>query len=280
MPIPFTKLLSSILDSSIWDEDSDIRVVWVTLMAMADRKGRVYAAIPGVAHRARVTLEKTQQAITKFLNPDPMSRTPDLEGRRIVPIDGGWQLVNYVKIRGIMDEGSIKESKRLWAERARNEKRQEACLQHAPEIPSVDEVIKAGEMLACTPELCRKFWNWHQENNMWCNTYGKLVDWRKKLVRWRENEKTPRPGRPDPSGNGQAQTTGTEGPKKSVLSPGQKIMYLKDLIKHLDIQIEEHPASNHTPWDKPSPEALESLKALKLRRKQAKDEMFSLPVES
>jgi hypothetical protein len=38
---PFTKLLSSITDSTIWGESDGVRIVWVTMLAMADRRGRV-----------------------------------------------------------------------------------------------------------------------------------------------------------------------------------------------------------------------------------------------
>ena len=50
----FVKVHSSILDSSVWLEDDRTRIVWFTLMAMADRDGRVEASVPGLANRARV----------------------------------------------------------------------------------------------------------------------------------------------------------------------------------------------------------------------------------
>ena len=104
MSITFTKLFSSITESTIWCEDSDIRVVWITMLAMCDKNGRVWASIPGLAKRAAVSLEKTEQALQKFLSPDPYSRTTDFEGRRIKAIDGGWQLLNHAKYRAIRDD--------------------------------------------------------------------------------------------------------------------------------------------------------------------------------
>jgi hypothetical protein len=121
MPITFTKLFSSITESTIWMQPDQVRLVWITMLAMADRKGRVFASIPGLAHRARVTLEDAEEALKIFLSPDPHSRTTEHEGRRIEPIEGGWRLLTYEKHRAMMDEESVRESKREWARRKRAE---------------------------------------------------------------------------------------------------------------------------------------------------------------
>ncbi len=121
MSTSFTKLMSSITASTVWQEDSDTRVVWVTMLAMCDRLGRVHASVPGLAHIARVPLEICRRALAKFLAPDPDSRTKDHEGRRIEEIDGGWHLLNYTKHRDTKDYQAILASKRKYinARRAR-----------------------------------------------------------------------------------------------------------------------------------------------------------------
>jgi 5-methylcytosine-specific restriction endonuclease McrA len=98
------------------------------MLAMADRRGRVWASIPGLANRARVSVESTQKAIQTFLSPDPFSRTSDNEGRRIEPIDGGWRLLNHEKYREIRDEESIKESKRRYINNRRATEKQSVTL--------------------------------------------------------------------------------------------------------------------------------------------------------
>ena len=105
----FTKLFQSILDSTIWLEDSDTRVVWVTMLAMADRHGFVAAAVPGLARRAGVSLVATESALSKFLSPDPYSRSKEHDGRRIEEGDGGWYLLNYSKYREKFDEDERRE---------------------------------------------------------------------------------------------------------------------------------------------------------------------------
>ena len=98
----YTKLFSSLLDSTIWMESNHVRLVWVTLMAMADKRGIVSASVPGLAQRARVSLAECEEALGKFLAPDPYSRTKDHEGRRIAEVDGGWLLLNHRKYRDML----------------------------------------------------------------------------------------------------------------------------------------------------------------------------------
>lgn len=127
MSVTFTKLFASITESTVWCESDATRLAWITMLAMADSRGRVWASIPGLANRARISVDAARAAIATFLSPDPDSRTPDHEGRRIEPIDGGWRLLNHEKYRSIRDEESVKESKRRYIN-ARREK--ERCVEN------------------------------------------------------------------------------------------------------------------------------------------------------
>lgn len=108
MSLTFTKLFSSITESTIWCEDSETRIVWITMLAMADKYGRVWGSIPGIANRARVSPASAEAAINKFLSPDTYSRSntydPNSEGRRLEIIEGGWRLINHAHYRAIRDE--------------------------------------------------------------------------------------------------------------------------------------------------------------------------------
>ena len=104
----FTKLFSSIVDSTIWREDPCTKVVWVTMLAKADKIGYVCSSLPGLADAARVSLEECKHALALFLAPDEYSRTKDFEGRRIMEVDGGWVLLNYLKYRKTQDEDEVR----------------------------------------------------------------------------------------------------------------------------------------------------------------------------
>lgn len=85
-------------------EDDHTRIVWLTLLAMSDKNGEIQASIPGLANIARVPVESCDAAITKFLSPDPYSRTKDDEGRRIEEIQGGWVLLNHGSYRDLASD--------------------------------------------------------------------------------------------------------------------------------------------------------------------------------
>jgi hypothetical protein len=99
----FTKLFSSLVHSTVWREEMHVKVVWVTMLALANRHGDVLASVPGLADAARVSLEQCVDALEKFKAPDPWSRTKTHEGRRVIEVDGGWNLLNYPKYREIRD---------------------------------------------------------------------------------------------------------------------------------------------------------------------------------
>lgn len=119
MSMTFTKLFSSITESTVWMEPANIRLVWITMLAMSDRLGRVWASVPGLAARARVPDEDCRKALRTFMAPDPDSRTKDKQGRRIEEIDGGWRLLNHAKYRSIRDDEAIRESKRKYINKRR-----------------------------------------------------------------------------------------------------------------------------------------------------------------
>lgn len=132
LSVTFSKLFSSITESTIWGESDRTRIVWITMLAMADRKGRVWGSIPGLANRARVPLQACEKALTTFLSPDKYSRTTDYEGKRIAEIDGGWLLLNYEKHRAKLDEESVKESKRRYMRDRRAREKEVARGEESP----------------------------------------------------------------------------------------------------------------------------------------------------
>jgi hypothetical protein len=95
----YTKLFSTIVTSTIWQEDKETKILWVTMLATADADGRVDGSIPGLAHLAHLTIAECEKALKKLMSPDSYSRSKEFEGRRIKEIDGGWQILNYQKYR-------------------------------------------------------------------------------------------------------------------------------------------------------------------------------------
>lgn len=119
----YVKLFGRILDSSIWLEDTATRIVWITLLAMANEDGIVSAPVPVLANRARVTFEECEAALSKFQAPDKWSHSQEYEGRRIEARGNDWLILNHGKYRDEMSAEARREYKRVKAAQYRAEAR-------------------------------------------------------------------------------------------------------------------------------------------------------------
>jgi hypothetical protein len=110
----YTKLFSSIIASTIWRTGDKTRLVWITMLAMADQFGVVEASVPGLSDMARVTVAECREALDELQQPDPDSRSSEQEGRRIEKVEGGWRLINHGKYREKMSRDERREYQRLY----------------------------------------------------------------------------------------------------------------------------------------------------------------------
>jgi hypothetical protein len=97
--MPFVKLDCGIIHSSLWAEDSDTKICWITMLLLADATGFVRAAASAIAREAGIPADVARRALELFAGPDDESRTPDNQGKRIEKIDGGFRILNYEKYR-------------------------------------------------------------------------------------------------------------------------------------------------------------------------------------
>ena len=93
-------------------ESKETRLVWITMLAMADQDGLVEASVPGLAERAKVPLADTMAALKAFMSPDQWSRSKAHEGRRIEDCEGGWFVLNHYKYQELM---SAEDRRAYWA---------------------------------------------------------------------------------------------------------------------------------------------------------------------
>lgn len=187
----FTKLFSSITESTIWAEPDHIRICWITMLAMADRKGRVWTSIPGLANRARISIEQTEEAIERFLSPDQYSRTADNEGRRMAPIDGGWRLLNYEKYRAIQDDESALHSKRNYINGRRlAENIAEEVVGKKPEKfqkPTQPQCHLYAAKIGLSENESVKFFNFY-ESKGWKVGKNPMVSWPHAMTGWKNRQ--------------------------------------------------------------------------------------------
>jgi hypothetical protein len=122
--MPFVKIDTQILNSTLWFE-KDSRTIFITALLMAEPKefdsaqseiatrtldhtgfevppgwyGFVPAAGSGIIRRAMVDAEDGYIALEKLASPDIESRSKEFQGRRMVRVNGGFVILNYMKYR-------------------------------------------------------------------------------------------------------------------------------------------------------------------------------------
>ena len=91
----------------------ETRLVWVTMLALADQHGHVDGTVRSLSRVSRVTIEQCQSALDCLLGPDTDDRSGVLDGRRLVSQQGGWGIVNHATYRNKMSADDRRERDRI-----------------------------------------------------------------------------------------------------------------------------------------------------------------------
>jgi hypothetical protein len=110
--------------SSLLDTAVATRWAFLFMLSQADAEGRFRCAtVSALARAAAITLAQARQAVRELEAPDPDSTTKTQEGRRIVPIAGGWQIVNLKAYRDYRSKKQQHAAERKARERVRKQER-------------------------------------------------------------------------------------------------------------------------------------------------------------
>jgi hypothetical protein len=138
----YAKLFKSIYQGTLRGDSGGI-LVFTNLLANADQTGRVDMHPRAIAEEIGLDVERVKEILLRLEAPDDESRSPELEGRRIVRIDGhrawGWEIVNYLKYRAIRNEEDRREQNRASQERWRNKQSKPASAEGKQEKPRKPE---------------------------------------------------------------------------------------------------------------------------------------------
>jgi hypothetical protein len=116
----YARVFTKILDSTIWLEPTPTRIAWITLLASMDEDGFAqFAGITNLAHRARLTVAETAQAIKALEAPDHDDPLQDHQGRRVERVPGGWMILNASKYNKLATREIAREQNRLRVARHR-----------------------------------------------------------------------------------------------------------------------------------------------------------------
>lgn len=109
----YAKIFSSLYQGTLRGRSNEI-LVFTNLLAHCDKEGYVDKHFRAIAEETGICQDDVKSAIAILEQPDEESRSPEAEGRRIVRIDDhrawGWQVVNFLKYRGIRDEEARRET--------------------------------------------------------------------------------------------------------------------------------------------------------------------------
>lgn len=101
-------------------------VTFQQMIVLADADGIVDMTPQAMCAHTSIPIDIIEKGLKKLAEPDPFSRTPGEEGKRIVCIDEhrpwGWQIVNYLKYKHLKDSDEVREQNRVRAQRFRDKR--------------------------------------------------------------------------------------------------------------------------------------------------------------
>lgn len=147
----YTKVFRSIYDGTLADNWKAL-VTFQQFLILCDEQGVVDMTPTAMARTTGIPLEILAEGIAHLEAPDAMSRTPDMDGRRIARLDPhrpwGWFLVNFKKYKEMRNREEKREADRERIASKRDSARQVAtpcdmsldvadCRNDSPEVANV-----------------------------------------------------------------------------------------------------------------------------------------------
>lgn len=122
----YGKIFDSIYDGTL-AEDWRALITFQQLIVLCDADGTVDMTPGAIARRTGIPLEHITAGLEILESPDPYSRTPGDDGRRIMRLDEhrpwGWYLVNHEKYRTLQDSDTVRAQNRERKRRQRERQR-------------------------------------------------------------------------------------------------------------------------------------------------------------
>ncbi len=119
----YAKIFSQIYDGTLCTKGPwQALVTFQQMLVLADQDGGVDMTPEAISRRTTIPLEIIRMGIKELCEPDPESRSPDEDGRRLLPLregrSWGWTIVNYKRYRQLQRESERREYHRnYWHKR-------------------------------------------------------------------------------------------------------------------------------------------------------------------
>ena len=167
----YTVVFQSVFDGTLYGKWPAC-AVWLTILSLCDKNGHVDMSYEAISGRTGWPLDLLRQGIEQLCTPDPTSRSPDEEGRRLVPIDPsrpwGWKVVNHSKYREKARLMSKDAARTASGEDAARKQAARDALKHrvspavprrppeSPAVPLSDANANAGKKESASPRRSRR----------------------------------------------------------------------------------------------------------------------------
>jgi hypothetical protein len=106
--MPFTKLDDGLIFSSILREDDAVFKIWMLILSRTGPDGIARISSDFLVSVTRKSDEEVWRCLTILEAPDRKSRSTNDDGRRIRRVDGGFEVINYLKYRQSAEKESIR----------------------------------------------------------------------------------------------------------------------------------------------------------------------------
>lgn len=121
----YGKIFDSIYEGTLYGQWEAL-VTFQQMIILCNQDGMIDMTPQAIAARTSIPLKIIKKGISILENPDPFSRTPDEDGRRIELIDAhrpwGWHIVNHAKYRALQDADTVRAQTRERVKKHRDAK--------------------------------------------------------------------------------------------------------------------------------------------------------------
>ena len=122
----YGKLFESMYSGTLV-EDWRALVTFQQMIILCDADGMLDMTVEAISYRTRIPMDILEAGIKILESPDPKSRTPDQEGRRVERIDAhrewGWHLINHEKYKILQDADTVRHQTRERVRKHRENKK-------------------------------------------------------------------------------------------------------------------------------------------------------------
>jgi hypothetical protein len=139
----WTPLWSQIVESTLWEEPTDVRVLFLTMLAIKDPDHVVRMPFRRLVKKANMPPDVVRSSLNVLLAPDERSMDDQqYQGRRLEVVEGGWFILNGEHYRQEMSKLMRRLRKN---ELQRNDRAKKKALKRSTPLVGEERFVKADE---------------------------------------------------------------------------------------------------------------------------------------